>query len=964
MSHPDDPTQPLLANSHPPAQSIPGRKKRLSAASIGNTPTNNNNRINNLSSSYSNSHLPSSERHWSEDTEDIEGPDPSAAGHQNTGAGYRRRGFGRPAVNTPTTLHYIRPDLDAERFSGREPPRGLKKLFYSCCCYPCANAWASFTDRYSRSERIWMGIAGVFFLLTAAFFAALVKAQHDSPPTGQNGLCGSRECVLLAADILRDMKPEVDPCKDFYQFACGGFLEREEIPDGKPARGQFNIASDGNVKIMHKILTADPKSRSIKDEASRRNLQKLQQLFNSCMDEKKLTEVGRQPLYDLIQKLIKTFPADGHSTDNSITAAKIPVGGMQRLEEDDSLDEDSIVGMWTKAKSQHPVRPGLVPSEANVYVDTDTRPYSLRRRSLRRGKRQVQATASIDRDALTAVLAQLNELSIDTIVGLGTDINPVDPTKYALFLYEGGLGLPSQEYYLEDKVTTMYQDLVTQMLGLIIGSNDPATSTIDFKEMAKDVVDFEKKLAAIGTSQEDQNDAQKTNNPRTIQEVSAMLPAIDWPTLVKKIAGKQASSVQVLIVTSLPYLEKLNALLKETQASTLQNYFVWSAIRSLGSSLSKEFREPLQRFNAILRGTDPEQAPKRWETCVDVVSSSLGAMLGHYYVEEAFPAASKEEADGIIKSLRSVFYDDLGKLEWLDEETLKNARTKVDLLEQKAGYSTASPDVKSPSNLEDWYKDLGVDPNDFFGNRMRSRLWSNRRSMEDIGQPVDRARWGMDPQEVNAYYNPLMNEIVFPAGILQPPFFKGSWPEYLNFGGIGAVAGHELTHAFDNNGRLFNATGFFTNWWTNKTEEEFEKRAECFVEEYGNFTVKDPVGREVHVNGRMTLGENLADDGGVKKSFEAWSARFKEDPKGKKYKNHLLLGLENYTREQLFFISYARVWCNKQLPDYAVQKVRTDVHSPPEWRVNGVMENNAVFAQAFRCKPRTAMNPDHKCNMW
>ncbi|KAF9159024.1 hypothetical protein DFQ26_007003 [Actinomortierella ambigua] len=898
MSNPDDPTQPLLANSRTPAQPFPGRKKRLSAASIGNPPTqtnninntnhhNNNhtnNNPNNLSTSYSSSHLPSSERHWSEDTEDIEGPDPTAAGHQNTGAGYRRRAFGRPVpVNAPGGPNYIRPDLDAERFSGREPPRGLKKLFYSCCCYPCAGAWASFTDKYSRSERIWMGIAGVLFLLAAAFFAALVKAYEESPPTGENGLCKTKECLLLAADILRDMKPEVDPCKDFYQFACGGFIEREEIPDGKPARGQFNIASDRNTKILHKILTDDPKTRSIKDEASRRNLEKLQQLFGSCMDEKKLEGVGQKPLTDLIQKLQKTFPADGSSPEAPLSAeaaaAKVPVGTQKLEEETGGLDEDSIINMWTKAEGQR-LHSDSLPMQANVYSDADSRPPVLRKRTLR-GKRQASATASIDRDALTAVLAQLNELGIDTILGLTSEINPLDPTKYGLFLYEGGLGLPSQEYYQEEKVMTRYHELVIKMLGLILGSTDPATSTVSFKDMAKDIVDFEKLLAAIGTSQEDQNDAQKTNNPRTLQEVSALLPALDWPTLIKKVVGKQAGSVQVLIVTSLPYLEKLNALLKETKAQTLQNYFIWSAIRSMAPSLSKEFREPLQRFNAFLGGTDPEQAPKRWETCIDVVSSTLGAMLGHYYIEEAFPAASKDEADDIIKSLRSVFYNDLGTLEWLDKETLKNARTKVDLLVQKAGYSTASPDVKSPTNLEDYYKDLGVDRNDFFGNRVRSRLWEYRRGMNDIGQTVDRARWGMDPQDVNAYYNPLMNEIVFPAGILQPPFFEGSWPEYLNFGGIGAVAGHELTHALDNNGRLFNATGFFTNWWTNKTAEEFDKRAQCFVEEYGNFTVKDPEGREVHVNGRMTLGENLADDGGVKKAFEAWSSRFKSDSSGK-----------------------------------------------------------------------------------
>ncbi|KAK3843570.1 MAG: hypothetical protein J3R72DRAFT_366743 [Linnemannia gamsii] len=496
---------------------------------------------------------------------------------------------------------------------------------------------------------------------------------------------------------------------------------------------------------------------------------------------------------------------------------------------------------------------------------------------------------------------------------------------------------------------------------------EPASAkppVVNWAEVAKNVVEFEKLLAAISSEQEDLDNSELTYNPRTLSEITELIPAIDWSLLLDKLLATGTTVPNPIIVSSPDYLQKLNALLKDTPALTLQNYFAWRLIKTLSSGLAVELRKPMQQLKAALQGVSADLVTPRWETCVDEVDSSLGAMAGHYFIEKMFQGDSKEMADSIISSLRGSFVQGLNRLEWLDHETLLNATEKVDLLIQKIGYSVESPDVRSSEALEEYFKDLGIDRADFFGNQIRARTWQTRKTLGDLGKPVDKAKWLMSPQTVNAYYNPSANEIVFPAGILQQPFFHGNNPEYLNYGGIGVVAGHELTHAFDNEGRLFDAHGKLSDWWSNSTLEEFKGRSQCYIDQYGNFTVKDPQGRENHVNGKLTLGENLADNGGLKRAYEAWAARFKADPHGNKFKNHLLSGLEDYSRDQLYYMSFARVWCSQRRPASAIESLRTDPHAPAKWRVNGAVQNSPHFAEVFKCKSRSTMNPDSKCDMW
>ncbi|KAI8356896.1 hypothetical protein B0O80DRAFT_384153 [Mortierella sp. GBAus27b] len=412
------------------------------------------------------------------------------------------------------------------------------------------------------------------------------------------------------------------------------------------------------------------------------------------------------------------------------------------------------------------------------------------------------------------------------------------------------------------------------------------------------------------------------------------------------------------------YLEKLNKLFKDTPALTLQNYFVWRLIQNLAPNLAVELQKPILRLKATLEGVSDEILPARWEKCVSAINDALGPMAGYYYIEKAFTGDSKDMAEDIMTSLRTAFSSKISTIDWLDNETRSNATEKVDLLTQKIGYSTSSPDVRSAESLEEHFKDLQLNKTDFFGNQIRAKTWFVQKLFSDLEKPLDRTRWRLNPQTVDAYYNPSANEIVFPAGFLQQPYFHVDNPEYLNYGSIGGVFGHELTHAFDNIGRLYDSKGRLENWWSNATLQEFHDRSQCFIDQYGNYTVKDPQGRENHVNGKLTVGENLADNGGLRRAFDAWQARYKSDPRGNKYKNHLLAGLGNYTREQLFYISYARGWCSQRRPASAVEGLRTEVHPPPKWRANGALHNSEHFAKLFHCKPRSGMNPDKKCEMW
>ncbi|KAG0329902.1 hypothetical protein BGZ99_010013 [Dissophora globulifera] len=762
---------------------------------------------------------------------------------------------------------------------------------------------------------------------------------HGAPPLLSNeDVCTTPQCVLTAAAILRDMNPHADPCEDFNAYTCGGFLEREEIPQDQESTGYFHVLHDQNNRIIKSIVDVSsvktPKGpvgsgdadndsdsgsegdSSESSEAAQRNLQKLRDLYSSCMDEVQITKVGRQPVVDEIKKLLNEFPVAGSTLIESVVVSE------------PSMDEQT----------------------------------------------------QLDRNVLSMTLAYMGRLGLDTINSFDVSTDLKDSKRHVLELSEGGLGLPSKEYYLDDRTMEIYETTIGKMFNLILGEdahdvdgNSTALSSSFQKEyatevpakwaaIAKDVVAFEKQLAAASTNINDLRDSYKTYNPRTLVDISIMTPSIDWSMFLTNVLPAGTDIPQPIIVTSPAFQQRLEELLQRTTPQSFQQFLVWTMIRQLSGNLAQRYRQPLRELNSVLSGVSANVTPDRSKHCVSVVNGQLGDMAGQYFVEESFKGNSRKQVNEMIETLRAAYIHAFPELDWLDATTTAGAIKKMKAIVQLIGFSTDSPNVGSSLSLELYYSGYKVDAKDYFANQMRVGLWSVEKAFRELNRPVNMLKMHMVPQTVNAYYSPTQNQIVFPAGILQPPFFHTDNPEYVNYGGV--VAGHEITHGFDNEGHLFDSDGRLTNWWSNATSEAFYKKARCFVDQYSNFTVKGADGKDYHVNGELTLGENIADNGGLKQSFAAWQARYKSDTSGRKYKNSRLPGLDGMTTEQLFFISYARPWCSKQRAESAIRQMRTDPHSPARWRINGAVQNSEAFALAFGCSKGAAMNPEKKCDLW
>ncbi|KAG1513232.1 hypothetical protein G6F46_005430 [Rhizopus delemar] len=566
---------------------------------------------------------------------------------------------------------------------------------------------------------------------------------------------------------------------------------------------------------------------------------------------------------------------------------------------------------------------------------------------------------------LTKALSYLAKRGVGGLFEIAVDADFKDPSVNSLLMYQSGLTLPTKDYYNQDETIQILYETISETLDAVFADsgNEFGWTKFSANSTARMIVDFEKKLAKISNAPEYFQDPEGINNPMTLSELAKLSPSVDWGLYVNYLLPSAAPYPNQIIVTSPHYIGNMSELVQKESNRAIQAFLTWKAIYAYTNALSEPIREPIRRLEAKLVGSDPKSIRPRWDTCLDEVNDSIGFLVGRYYVLDKFGGDAKKHADDFVNSIKDIFLKRLPELSWIDDETREKAVEKVDRLIRKIGYPDSSPNVMSPISLLEYYSDLELKEDDYFGNYLNSRLWAIQEEWSQVGKAPEKKKWLMNPQEVNAYYNPSFNEIVFPAGILQNPFFGSNYPDYLNYGGIGVVVGHELTHGFDNNGRHFDADGKLVQWWTNETSAQFDEKASCFVKQYGDFTMVDENGKEIHVNGKLTLGENLADNGGLRESYLAWKQQYDSDKENKKYNNVLLPGLDGLSPEQLFFINFGRVWCNKATPAQAKKGVLTDEHSPPKWRVNGAVQNSEHFAKVFNCPAGSRMNPADKCEL-
>jgi predicted metalloendopeptidase len=424
-----------------------------------------------------------------------------------------------------------------------------------------------------------------------------------------------------------------------------------------------------------------------------------------------------------------------------------------------------------------------------------------------------------------------------------------------------------------------------------------------------------------------------------VTDLSALAPNFQFARYFTARGGPSFTEVNV---APPDFFEKVNPLIDSVSLEDWKTYLRWHALRGAAPQLSQPFVDENFNFQGKFLSGAKEIQP-RWRRCVQLTDMSLGEALGQPYVQETFGADGKQRMLKMVNALEAALGDDIASLDWMTPETRKQAGLKLEAITNKIGY---------PEQWRD-YSSLVIKRGDLLGNSQRARAFEVKRNLSKIGQPLNKNEWGMTPPTVNAYYNPTENNINFPAGILQPPFFDKNADDAVNFGGIGVVIGHELTHGFDDQGSKFDGQGNLSNWWTDNDRREFDKRTSCVADEYSGFVSVD----DIHLNGRLTLGENTADNGGIHIALMALRKAAAQDASINQTK-------EGFTSEQRFFIGFAQIWCENSTPESARLLAKTDPHSPGQYRVIGTLQNNADFAKAFNCKAGSKMVSTNACHVW
>lgn len=543
-----------------------------------------------------------------------------------------------------------------------------------------------------------------------------------------------------------------------------------------------------------------------------------------------------------------------------------------------------------------------------------------------------------DKKAVPAMIAHLSQIGVSVPYAILVGQDARESTRYAAYITQSGLGMPDRDYYLKHDDAKLadtrakYERHVEKVLAMAGEKNAAAA--------ARAIVDFETRLAEVQWTKVENRDPVKRYNKVEISGLDALTPGYDWK--VALASAGIANKVDYVIVNQPSYLKGFNEVLAKTELATLKSYFEWQLLRSYSDYLSKDFVDTdFAFYGTVLTGVT--QNRPRWKIGVSTVETALGEAVGKLYVAEHFPAERKARMEVLVKNLLEAYKQSIDTLDWMGPETRKEAQAKLAKFTSKIGY---------PNKWRD-YSMLRIDRNDLVGNVMRARTFGYKRNINKLGKPIDREEWGMTPQTVNAYYNATMNEIVFPASILQPPFFDMRADDAANYGAIGAVIGHEISHGFDDKGSQFDGDGNLRNWWTAEDRAKFQAKADVLVKQYSAFS---PI-PGYNVNGSLTLGENIGDNSGLAIAYKAYKLSLggKEAPV-----------IDGLTGDQRFYMGFGQIWRIKMREAQQIVQVKTDTHSPGQFRANGTMRNQPGFYDAFGVKEGDKMYlaPQDRVTIW
>jgi putative endopeptidase len=681
-----------------------------------------------------------------------------------------------------------------------------------------------------------------FVLVSLPLAGALAWAQAPS---------GSANTGAAAAGSgldLRALNRAVDPCTDFYQFACGTWTANNPIPSDRSRWGRFDELQEHNNDILHRVLEEaaagrDPESKKIGD------------YYASCMDEPAIEKKGA----------------------------------------------------------------GLLDSDF----------------------KRIGALKSVS--GLPELIGALHAAGVNAFFGFGADPDFKDAKMVIATIAQAGLGLPDRDYYFRDDaksvdIRNLYVEHVAKMSALtteVRGSIEK--NRFDGSADAAAVVRLETELAKASLDAVSRRDPVQVYHKMTTAELQALTPHFDWARYLKTAGAPAISAVNV---AEPDFMKAFDQLIATTTLDDIRTYLRWHLVHADAFILSSAFvNENFRFYSATLQGTKELRA--RWRRCVQYTDNDLGEALGKAFIKEAFGSEAKADTLKMVHEIESALEQDINALTWMTDATKKQAAVKLHAVENKIGY---------PDRWRD-YGTLRVVRGDALGNSQRANAFEFRRQMTRIGKALDKSEWDMTPPTVNAYYEPQQNNINFPAGILQPPFYSSKADPAVNYGGAGAVIGHELTHGFDDEGRQFDAQGNLNEWWTPEDAKAFEDRSACLVNEYSSFTGVD----DVKLNGKLTLGENTADNGGVRLALMAYMA----SSAGRNAQP-----LDGFTPEQRVFIGYGQLWCENRRPEYERLQAQTNPHSPGRYRVNGVVSNMPEFQKAFSCKADAPMVRQNACRVW
>ena len=695
----------------------------------------------------------------------------------------------------------------------------------------------------------WKKIMAVAFLGTIA-----AMAQGPSSVASSSADTSSKPVSRPKSFDISAMDKSVNPCEDFYEFACGTWRKNNPIPADQSRWSRFNELAEYNREVLHQILEKAAVASSKRDAST----QKIGDFYSSCMDEKAVESKGSAPLKPLLDRIAAISNKD------------------QLI--------DTVAYLSAHGASAGPGGGGV-------------------------------------------------------LFGFGAQPDLHDASVEVAQVVQGGLGLPDRDYYIKDdtksqETCTKYQEHLARMFKLL--GDDDATA----QREAQAVIKIETQLADAAFERVKMRDPKTRDHKMSVSDLARLAPNFRFERYFQSIGAPSFTEVNVVPPD---FFQKVNGVIDSVSLDDWKSYLRSHAARSAAPFLSDAFVQENFDFSSRYLSGQKELQP-RWKRCVQLTDRLLGEILGQPYVAQTFGADGKQRMLTMVNALETSLGTDIQELPWMTPETKKQAAAKLKAITNKIGY---------PDHWRD-YSSVTVDRNDLLGNVQRAGAFDRMFNINKIGKPLDKKDWSMTPPTVNAYYNSAENDINFPAGILQPPFFDRSEDDAVNFGGIGVVIGHELTHGFDDQGSKFDGNGNFANWWTDADRKEFDQRTGCVADEYSSFVAVD----EVHLNGRLTLGENTADNGGARVALMALHNEMASQ-KGK-----VPAKKDGFTPEQRFFLGFAQIWCENRTDESARLLAKTDPHSPGRYRVLGTLQNNADFAKAFNCKAGQKMVSQNACHVW